>query len=326
RIEGLVRFSEAISSRVSDWRRYSLRMRLATSGSVLSSAWNDIVTIGAAMARMLASFGRGRAEDVGGRDRALPEDVELRPGEVDDRRGATAVEDRGQPRHLHGVLRRHRRLVAVEVCARGHERAGGAEELERDLVVRHPDAQGAAADRVQDDGERTRPPAFDQSLGAGVDVDPALELRARRDHQDQRHADRAVLHRIDALLRELVVGRGAQAVDRVRRKRDHAAAAHELRRARVALAVGFQDHASTTLSWPPRSRCTCTCANAALAACFTASSIAGSISARTRPPSTRRAGASAMRRTTRAAPPSSAYSAVAGWALTSSRSSAAGST
>src|SRR5256886_571465 len=45
---GLVRFSEAISSSVSDWRRYSLRMRFAMSGSALSSARKDMVTIGAA--------------------------------------------------------------------------------------------------------------------------------------------------------------------------------------------------------------------------------------------------------------------------------------
>src|ERR1700730_5211211 len=90
---GLVRFSDAISSSVSDWRLYSLRMRLAMSGSTWSRALNDIVVKGAAISRMLAlsaRVGRRRPQKLGCRDGALPKHVGLRAGEVEHSRGGTA--------------------------------------------------------------------------------------------------------------------------------------------------------------------------------------------------------------------------------------------
>src|SRR5260370_10629004 len=54
---GLVRFSDAISSSVSDCRLYSWRIRLAMSGSALSRARKDIVTMGAAISRIVPATG-----------------------------------------------------------------------------------------------------------------------------------------------------------------------------------------------------------------------------------------------------------------------------
>src|SRR5439155_23436894 len=124
---GLVRFSDAISSSVSDWRRYSLRMSCAMSGSTLSSALKDIVTIGAAICLNptrrpesgLHAFGGARAgsaglwwrrsEHGGGWDRALAQDVQLRAREFDHSRrraarGAAAVQYRRQAWQLAGLL------------------------------------------------------------------------------------------------------------------------------------------------------------------------------------------------------------------------------
>ena len=133
--------------------------------------------------------------------------------------------------------------------------------------LRDAHAQRAAADGVEDHRQRPRPPAPDDLLSAGVDVDPALELRLGRGHEDQRHADRTVLDDEDPLLRELVGGVGAEAVDGVGRKGDHPPAPQQLRRARESVPVGLQDHASRTRAWPPRSRWTRWLANAAAAAC-----------------------------------------------------------
>src|SRR5438067_3203584 len=134
---GLVRFSDAISSSVSDCRLYSWRMRLAMSGSALSRARKDMVTRGAATSRIVpldelaafvhshtvfrrnlprlytkggwvawsAGLRRWRAEQLLGRDRAQAQDVRLRAGEVEHggggpARGRAAIQDRRQSGQL----------------------------------------------------------------------------------------------------------------------------------------------------------------------------------------------------------------------------------
>src|SRR6266567_8338610 len=327
-------------------------MRFAMSGSTLSSARKDMVTIGAATPesyprpddpirrvciqkdvirpkyrafvykRRSAGSWRWRAEEVIRRDRALAEDVRFRPGEVEHRgrraAGCTpAVYDGGQAAQLGSLIGRHRGLLAVEVGAGGHERTRRSQQLERHLVLRDAHAHRAAARGVEDDRQRAGPPPPDELLSACVDVDPAVQLGLRGRHEDQRHAHGATLDDEYPLLSDLVGGAGAQAVDGIGRKSDHTPAPQQPGRAREALPVGLQDHDSRTRAWPARSRCTRWLANETAAACSATSRIAGSISSSARPLGRSLAGADCSRRVTRAAPRSGAYSAVAGWARTS---------
>src|SRR5260370_3074217 len=140
---GLVRFSKAMSSSVSDCRLYSFRIRLAISGSSRSSARKVIVMMGAATLEsyLLTRAGGRRAQEVRGRDRSLAQNVRLRTCQVEDARGHTArsgaaVEDRHHPGQRRSLVGIHRRLLPVEVRARGHERPGGAQELEGDRMFR----------------------------------------------------------------------------------------------------------------------------------------------------------------------------------------------
>src|SRR2546430_571202 len=152
---GLVRFSEAISSSVSDWRRYSLRMRFAMSGSALSSARKDMVTIGAAtpesyprssegIRTLLCKKDASRApeshvlyktalsgsrrwwpQQLRGGDGALAQDVRLGAGQVKHRgrdaaRRAPSVEHSGEPRKLPRLLAGHSPVPSLNCSARRH--------------------------------------------------------------------------------------------------------------------------------------------------------------------------------------------------------------
>src|ERR1700704_4673836 len=106
---GLARFSEAISSSVSDCRLYSFLMRSATTGSSRSRARKDIVTIGAAITRILSRAGRRRAEELGDRDGPFTQHVGLGTGEVEDARrhsarSLAAIEDRRQAIQCGGLI------------------------------------------------------------------------------------------------------------------------------------------------------------------------------------------------------------------------------
>src|SRR5690348_16513798 len=103
---GLVRFSEAISSSVSDCLLNSLRIRSAIAGSSRSSARSDIVVVVVRLtgvSLMLSRPRTGGPKQLRRRDGTLAEDMWLRSGEVQHgRRGAPgccpAVEDRHHAR------------------------------------------------------------------------------------------------------------------------------------------------------------------------------------------------------------------------------------
>src|SRR5258705_13518436 len=95
---GLVRFSEAMSSRVSDCRLNSLRMSWAMSGSSLSRARKDIVVTDLLTRLMLSALQGRRPQQLRRRDRAFAQHTGLGTGEVENRgRGAAgrdaAVQD-----------------------------------------------------------------------------------------------------------------------------------------------------------------------------------------------------------------------------------------
>src|SRR6266851_5716789 len=306
---GLVRFSEAMSYSVSDCRLYSFRIRLATSGSSRSRARKVIVVMGAATIESywLSGAGWRRAQEVRRRDCSFAQNVRLRTCQVEDARGhparsGAAVEDRRHPGQRGSLAGIHRRLLAVKVRARGHERPSGAEQPEGDLVPGDAHAQRATA------------------LGAAVDVHPALELWLRGRHQDQRQPDWPPLDGEDPPAGDLVVGCRAEPVDGVGRKRDNSTAAQQVRgpgepgagrfqemgsprtHAEGSEFVGMEDHASTTRSWPPRSRWVSWLSNARRAASVILEAISGLTSTSNLPPGLRRAGAASSRRSTMAAP------------------------
>ena len=177
--------------------------------------------------------------------------MRLRTCEVEHRRRCSArdfasVDHRHHARKRARLLGTHRRLPTVQVGARGHERAGRAEQSQCNFVFRNPHAKRAAALRIQDQSQRPWPPAPHHRLAARIDMHVVLELGFCRHHEDQRKPDRPALDREHPLLGELVISACSKSVDGVRRKGHDRPTAQQLRGSQETRLRRFQDHASIT--------------------------------------------------------------------------------
>jgi hypothetical protein len=200
---------------------------------------------GRARIRLLARVVDGRVQDHGSevRGQFLHRDPsrtqhhrhfggEVQDGALHPDRARTTVEDEidGIAQIVDHVLRARGTGRTAAIGARRGERTGLQEQGEGDRMCGHPHGNGGSPRRDgighvgmtrQDEGERTRPERLGQAPRALVESVSDLRDFLERGHvHDHRIVHRPSLHREDPAYARVVGRDGAEAVHRLRRKRD----------------------------------------------------------------------------------------------------------